>query len=90
MFKFKVTRHARIQKVLSDEVQRLQSCFSLMRGGLIQIQQLADHHRPTSKKPFKWCFAGGSMMAQHRMLAWYLGDFSENRDQFWEENPICL
>ena len=27
------------------------------------------HHRPASETPFKWCFAGGSMMAR---LQWYL------------------
>ena len=36
----------------------------------------AGHHRPTSKTPFKWCFAGGLNMAQHGMLAQYLCDFS--------------
>ena len=25
----------------------------------------ASHHRPDRETPFKWCFAGGPMMAQH-------------------------
>ena len=29
----------------------------------------ADHHRPTSKMPFEWRFAGGPMGARHCMLA---------------------
>ena len=59
-------KHARIQKVLSEGVQQsFFVCFSLMRGGMIQIPFLAGHQRPTSKTPFKWRFAGRPMMAQH-------------------------
>ena len=25
----------------------------------------AGHHWPASKTPWKWCFAGGQMMAEH-------------------------
>ena len=39
--------------------------FFLMRGGRIQIRLLAGHQRPASETPFKWRFAGGSMVAQH-------------------------
>ena len=39
--------------------------FSLMRGGRIRIQLLAGHQWPASKIPFKWCFAGVPMTAQH-------------------------
>ena len=43
------------------------------------------HHRPTSEMPFKWHFTGVPMMAQHRMLAPELCDFSGDRDKFCEE-----
>ena len=42
--------------------------FSLMSGGRIQKPLLAGHKRPASETPFKWCFAGGPMMARHWML----------------------
>ena len=35
---------------------------------------ISDHHRPASKTPFEWCFAGVPMMAQHWMLT-RLGGF---------------
>ena len=28
-----------------------------------------------AKRHFKWCFAGGPMMARHVMLAWYMCSF---------------
>ena len=34
-------------------------------GERIQIPLKVGHHRPASKMPFKWCFAGGPMMVQH-------------------------
>ena len=38
--------------------------FQLMRGGdRIKKPLKAGRHLPTSKKPFKWSFAGGLMMA---------------------------
>ena len=39
--------------------------FNLMGGGMIQIQRLAGYHRPASKTPFKWRFAGVPIMAQY-------------------------
>ena len=39
--------------------------FSLMSGGRIQMPLLAGHQRPASETPFKWRFAGVTMMAQH-------------------------
>ena len=40
--------------------------FFLVQGGeRIQIPLYAGLHRPTSETPFKWCFAGVPMMAQH-------------------------
>ena len=39
--------------------------FFLMRGERIQMSLKEGHHRPTSKTPFEWRFAGGRMMAQH-------------------------
>ena len=39
--------------------------FLFDEGGKIQIPLLAGHQQPTSEMPFKWCFAGGQMMAQH-------------------------
>ena len=39
--------------------------FFFERGERIQIALKADHHWPASKMPFKWGFAGRSMMAQH-------------------------
>ena len=38
--------------------------FQLMRGEKIKIPLLAGHHRPASETPFKWRFAGVTMMAQ--------------------------
>ena len=46
--------------------------FFCVRGGRIQMALKAGHHRPASETPFKfkWRFAGGPMMAQHKKLAW--------------------
>ena len=68
--KFKGVSHPQIQKVLSEGVQLSNSenvfffffFFFLER---IQISLKASKHRPTSKTPFKWRFAGVPMMAQH-------------------------
>ena len=65
-----LNKHARIQEVSSEWVQLWRFfcfVFSLMRGGRIQIPLLTG----ASETPFKWCFAGGPMMAQHWMLDWY-------------------
>ena len=35
-----------------------------MRGGRINIPQIAGHHRPASETPFEWRFTGVPMMAQ--------------------------
>ena len=53
--------------------------FSLMRGGRIQIPLLAGHQQPASKRPFKWRFAGGQIMAHHGMLC----DFSGDPNQYY-------
>ena len=45
--------HAQIQKVFFD------------KGKRIQIALIAGHYWPASEIPFKWCFAGEPMMAQH-------------------------
>ena len=37
--------------------------FDLMRGDMIQITLKPGHHRSASETPFKWRFAGVSMMA---------------------------
>ena len=39
--------------------------FFLIRGKRIQIALIVGHHQPNRETPFKWCFAGGLMMAQH-------------------------
>ena len=39
--------------------------FSLMRGGMMQIPLLAGYHLPVSEMPFKWCFVGVPIKAQH-------------------------
>ena len=62
--------NVQIQKVLSEGFNFDGFFFSLMRGGRIQIPLLAGHQRPASEMPFNWRFAGGPMIAQHRMLAW--------------------
>ena len=63
---------------------------SFVRGGLNLITFLVDDGKedsnittngpssawPTSGTPFKWLLAGGPVMAQHRMLARWLCDFS--------------
>ena len=41
-----------------------------MRGKRIQITLKAGHHRPASETPFKWGFAGRSLMAKYWILAW--------------------
>ena len=39
----------------------------------IQIPLKSGHHWPASKTPFKWCFTGVPMMAQHWMLGIFQG-----------------
>ena len=46
-----------------------------MTGERIQIPPKVGHHQSASEAPFKWCFGGGSMMAEHWMLAWKFCDF---------------
>ena len=73
----KVQTHVRIQKVLPEWGPTLTSFyfhfFSENEGERIQIlvPLKVGHHRPASETPFKWRFAGGPMMAQHWMLAWF-------------------
>ena len=43
-------------------------------GERIQIPLKVGHNWPASETPFEWRFAGGSMMAQHWMLAWFFRD----------------
>ena len=63
--------HARIQKVLSEGVQLTDNfLFWLMRLERTQIPLEAGHHRPNSETPFKWRFAGVTMMAKYCKLAW--------------------
>ena len=56
----------------------------------IQIPFKAGHHRPASKMPFKWHFAGGRMMAQHRMQVWGLCDFQEIRASIAKKSFIFV
>ena len=66
-------QHARIQKVLPEGGSTLtRFFFSDNEGERIQIPLKVGHH--PSKTPFKWHFAGGPMMAQHWMLAWFYRD----------------
>ena len=56
-------------RVLSEGVQLNSDkvfFFNLVYEGRerIQISLKASHHRPASKMPFKWLFAGGQVMAQ--------------------------
>ena len=46
-------------------------CFSWWgeKGKRMKLPLKTDYHRPASETPFKWRFAGGRMMAHHRMLA---------------------
>ena len=57
-------RHARIQNILSEGGSKL-SLKGGGGGGRIKIPLLAGSHQPASETPFKWRFAGVSMMAQH-------------------------
>ena len=41
------------------------ACKGFFFDEWIQIPLKLSHHRPTSKTPFKWRFAGVPMMAQH-------------------------
>ena len=45
--------------------------FSDNEGERIQIPLKLGHHRPASETPFKWRLAGGQIMAEHWMLAWF-------------------
>ena len=38
------------------------SCADPDGGG--PIHSMLDHYRPASETPFKWCFAGGPLMAR--------------------------
>ena len=63
----------------------------LMRGYRIQIPLKAGHHRPTSETPFKWHFAGGSMMAQNWSNAGFVGlSFSGSSRSVLLRNPAGL
>ena len=71
--------HARIKIVLSewDQFCRVFFFFFLVDEGIDDPLPLkVGHHRPASKKSFKWCFAGMPMMAQYWILTWQLCDFS--------------
>ena len=57
---------------------------------MIQIPLLAGHQRPASETPFKWRFAGGPMVAQHRMLACKLCGFHRGSGLILLRNPIFL
>ena len=58
--------------------------FYFLEGERIQIPLKADQYRPASETPFKWRFAGGSMMAQHNTLDAGLKalSFSGDPDQY--------
>ena len=53
------TIQARFQKAFTDGVQ----LFLVNEWILVPLK--SDHHRPASKTPFKWRFAGVPMMAQY-------------------------
>ena len=55
--------HAWIKKAFPERGPTL--IIFLMRGERIQIALKEGHHRPASKTPFIWRFAGGLMVAQH-------------------------
>ena len=63
--------HARIQKILLEGVQLTLFVFVFLvdEGREDKNTTKSGHHRPSSETPLKLRFAGGPMMAQHRMLA---------------------
>ena len=58
------TTHMPVSRKFSQRGSNSENDF-FMRGERIQIALIVGHHRPTSKTPFKWHFAGGLLMAQH-------------------------
>ena len=80
--------HARIQKVLSEEVQL--SFF--IRGERIQIALKADHHRPASGTTFNLAFlwrANDCPTLSVGLVAWKLCNISEDPDQYCLET-LCF
>ena len=62
------------------------SFFSDNEAGRIYIPLKVGHHRLASETPSKWRFAGGPIMAQHWMLAW----FFRGSGPLLLRNPIFL
>ena len=56
---------ARIQKLCQRGQTLTFFVLFFMEGERIKMPLKADHYRPASKIQFKWCFAGGPMMAKH-------------------------
>ena len=63
-----------------------------MRGKRIQIPLKMGHHWPPRVTPFKWRFAGGPMMTQHKTLNARLEDlyFFRGSGTVLPINPIYL
>ena len=59
--------HARIQNVMSEDVQ-LRQCFFILIF-------LVDEGRREDPNTTKLCFADAPLIAQHYMLAWYICSF---------------
>ena len=76
--------HARIQKVLSEGIF-VNVLFVVDAGVSIPIPLLSGHHRPASKTPLKWRFAGVPMIAQQWILTWKLYDFQGIQTSFAEK-----
>ena len=55
----------------------------------IQTPLKVGHYRPTSETPFKLCFVGGTMMAQH-WQAWYLVIFQGIRTSIAKKPQGCI
>ena len=76
-------------KVLSEGVQLWQRFYRGKRRSK-QIPLKADHHRPAIEMPFKWRFAGGSIMVHNWMLAWQLCDFQGIRTSIAKKPYVLL
>ena len=58
---------------MSEGVQLNFENIVFLGGERIQIPPIAGHHRPASETPFKWCFAGMPIMAQHWIFIIFQG-----------------
>ena len=74
----------------SKWVQLLLSVFLVEYGIEGPNTTISGPSSAASETPFKWRFAGGSMVAQHRKLARKLCGFTGDPDQYCKESILCF